>query len=581
VAALVDINGPQPRRFKLGPRTTLGRDPGNTIAFPDPLVSCTHAEIRRTPEGQYQLVNLSSTNGTYVRGTRVSAIVLVDGDEILMGSTSLRFDGRDNPVSTKEMAAPILFDQSPESRPTLKAVAREDVQLVAKEPFVPIRERGVVTSFRPQGELSDEAIRRDYEKLRAAYELSRALGGEEDLDAILERICETAIDLLRADRVAIMLIDPTSGKPVPRVAKQRDHSSEKIALSSTIINQVVSNQTAVLCDDIEQDNRFNRQQSVVLQGIRSAMCVPMLHEGELLGITHLDSKMATKVFDEQDLEVLSSIACQAAFAVKTALLKDHIRELERQRAAAIRELVSGASHFINNPLAVIRANVSLLTSWASELTGFHAAVRKSPSAPPELPQLMHEHNIEFIDGELSPMSFESLKASHRIGEVVEAMRLFDHRADDETEPVNLIELVDEVLESHRAAIAAVAQVHRQLAPCPPVRGERRRLVQMFANLVANAHEAIEPGAPEQNWLVVSTQVVGTNAYVTIDDTGRGLPPGDEDKVFVPFYTSRLDGSLGLGLAVAAEVARQHQGSIQMGPRDGGGTRVTVQLPIGS
>src|SRR5262249_52854025 len=76
LATLVDISGTGRREYALGPVTTLGRDPANSIAVTDPSVSRRHASIRRTPDGKYLLVDLGSTHGTYVAGRRTSEKVL-------------------------------------------------------------------------------------------------------------------------------------------------------------------------------------------------------------------------------------------------------------------------------------------------------------------------------------------------------------------------------------------------------------------------------------------------------------------------------------------------------------------------
>src|SRR5439155_15763129 len=74
---------------------TVGRDPGSAVPLVDPLVSRKHAVIRRQADGKFLLLDLGSTHGTYLGGKRVSGVLLSDGDEIRLGSTTLRFEDRD------------------------------------------------------------------------------------------------------------------------------------------------------------------------------------------------------------------------------------------------------------------------------------------------------------------------------------------------------------------------------------------------------------------------------------------------------------------------------------------------------
>ena len=105
-------------------------------------------------------------------------------------------------------------------------------------------------------------MRRDYEKLRLAYELGRSIGLEVDIDLLLEKIIMKAFDLIPADRGVILLME--DGVPQPRVAKARDGRTEQIVLSRSILNEVVQQKAAVLSSDASMDSRF--------QGARPSSC---------------------------------------------------------------------------------------------------------------------------------------------------------------------------------------------------------------------------------------------------------------------------------------------------------------------
>ena len=103
-------------------------------------------------------------------------------------------------------------------------------------------------------------------------------------------------------------------------------------LSNSIINEVIREKQAVLSSDATIDSRFSGAHSIIMQGIRSTMCVPLLHGVELLGIMNLDSQIATNAFSEKDLRIFTGIATQAAIAIQNARLAHKIEYEARTRA---------------------------------------------------------------------------------------------------------------------------------------------------------------------------------------------------------------------------------------------------------
>jgi adenylate cyclase len=312
MAKLILVSGPEVQEFELGPHNTLGRHPDNSIQILDRIISKEHAHITATPDGSYVLQDLGSLNGTFINAQRSQRQVLHDGDEITLGSTRL-----------------IFRDESPEEH----ALQRVTIAPGAMESHIQQRIAAEAdVDFRPEKELFDEqVIRGDYERLRIAHELARAVGSELDLDTLLQKILDKAFELLPADRGVILLMGD-DGAPVPRVAKQKKGSHEEILLSNSIINEVIREKQAVLSSDATIDSRFSGAHSIIMQGIRSTMCVPLLYGEELLGIMNLDSQIATNAFSEKDLRIFTAISTQAAIAIQNARLAHKIEHEARTRA---------------------------------------------------------------------------------------------------------------------------------------------------------------------------------------------------------------------------------------------------------
>ena len=313
MAKLVVTSGDTHQTYDLGPVNTLGRHPDNSIQILDRIISKEHCQILHTSGGHYLLRDLGSLNGTYIAGQRISEHVLKEGDEVVIGSTHLRFIEHSD-------AEQVL------KRVTFSPGATESH---VRQTLDPARGR----DFLPEKQIDDvEALRRDYEKLRISHELSRAIVGVLDLEQLLPRILDKSFELLAADRGVILLVDAL-GQLVPRYVKNRSgRNDEQIVLSNSILNEVAREKRAVLSSDATMDERFSGAHSIIMQGIRSTMCVPLLHADELLGIMHLDSRIAKNAFSEKDLQIFTSIANQAAIAIQNARLALNIEQETRTRA---------------------------------------------------------------------------------------------------------------------------------------------------------------------------------------------------------------------------------------------------------
>lgn len=565
-------------RHSLGSLTTLGRSKDNSIRLDDGAVSAHHAVIRAVSGGGYVLEDLGTTNGTFVGGAQVKERTLQEGDKITVGGISLSFSTRIAEGTPAPGAAqpPKTTTSGKLKRPS---TALHQVKMTVSEELASVRPTWEM-SAQGQHTMIEAApstgnLQQDYDRLLAGYELIHAIVGEDDLSVILNQIVNAVIDLMSVDRAAVLLVS-SDGKLVPQVALQKQRSREEFKVSTSILNYVIEHRSAVVCNDLGADERFSSSRSIIMHQVRSAMCVPMLHDGELVGVLHMDSLITNNTFNQESLEVVTTIANTAAYAVRTAMLKEQIRDIQRQQAEAMRAMISGASHFINNPLAVIRANLSMFEEWSGTMTQFHRGVEADPTKFSELKASL---GIDFIDEELAPMSRETAQSAARIGEIVRALYVFEHQNDPSAwSEFDVAELLREVMEEQKVAIAKVATAHLQLSPSL-VWGVRERLKLLVTNLVTNAWQAIEEGSVDTQWVVASCHVTGGRAHIAIDDTGRGIPVENRNRIFAPFDTDRLDGSLGLGLAVAAEVARQHSARLQVREREGGGTRLSLDLPV--
>ncbi len=189
MAKLILTSGEQRQEFELAAVNTIGRHPDNSIQILDRIISKEHAQVLKNPDGRFMLRDLGSLNGTYVGGSRVSDHILRHGDQLVLGSTHLTYVEQ---TETEESLNKVTIAPS-----SLESIVRHKVD--AQE---------ASRDFLPEKQMFDvEHLRRDYEKLRIAHELGRAIVGVLDLEELLPRILDKAFDLLPADRGVILLYD--------------------------------------------------------------------------------------------------------------------------------------------------------------------------------------------------------------------------------------------------------------------------------------------------------------------------------------------------------------------------------------
>ena len=226
------------------------------------------------------------------------------------------------------------------------------------------------------------------------------------------------------------------------------------------------------------------------------------------------------------------------------------------KLASIGELAAGVAHEINNPLAIIMATSGVIRDMLN-------------------PEFDLDHSPEAICKELSTIDTAATRAkgiTKRLQEMGKARMPVSVQCD-------LNALTAEVLERlQRVEFKGkhLEVVTRFAADLPQILAEPEPLRQVVGNILVNAADAIA----DKGTITVSTAMQDGMVSLTIADTGRGIPAGDLQRIFNPFFTTKGGGrGTGLGLSIAASIVKYLGGTIKVNSIPGAGSSFTVLLPV--
>ncbi len=229
------------------------------------------------------------------------------------------------------------------------------------------------------------------------------------------------------------------------------------------------------------------------------------------------------------------------------------------RLASMGSLAAGIAHEINNPLAYVIANLSLLREKL-----------------PALAAAAGDLCVSEVDEILGDMA----EGADRVRRVVRDLKVFSRSDEIETGPVELHPLLEFAINMAFTEIRHRARLVKDYGQdVPAVEGNRAKLGQVFLNLLVNAAQSIREGDVDRNEIrIVTRRDPLGRAVVEVHDTGQGIPADSLSRVFVPFFTTKAIGvGTGLGLSISQGIVSALGGCISVKSEVGRGTVFTVVL----
>jgi two-component system, NtrC family, sensor kinase len=546
VLILTVIQGPdRGRKFELPSNEPqlIGRS-SEALPIRDNTVSRRHAEL--TPdEGQWYIRDLTSQNGTYLNGVRLSERArLKGGDQIRVGSTLFVFGKSDagDEFEFVRLARPAEMDTSVE-----RTLASNEDSVILAEP-------------EPRAAAVDH--------LRIIYKLTTLTTRTMEKQQLLRAVMDLAFNEFHAERGFIMLCDGPAGFPRteplrPAVVKYKkpplDRDSKQINVSRTILNHAIRKGEGVLSTNAMTDPRFAKGDSVQRLHIRSAICSPIKFHDRTFGAIYIDSSLANYTFTDEQLSLMNAIGQHTGLALGNAEL--YQQKLQSERLAAIGETVASLSHSIKNILQGLRGGADVV-----------------------------EMGLKKDDLKIAKGGWEILKRNlDRIVSLTLNMLAFSRQRTVQVELTRLGPMLEEcaqLLEGQCNArqVALIVDADPEM---PPIPIDPSLIHQAIMNLMTNAVEAVQPEAgivtARATYHPAGSRGDGSpaSAEIAVIDNGPGIPEDRRNRIFEPFQTTKGTRGTGLGLAVTKRIVEEHRGLLRLESAEGQGTTFRLILPADS
>lgn len=312
-------------------------------------------------------------------------------------------------------------------------------------------------------------------------------------------------------------------------------------------------------------------------------------------ITNSEAPVEIPVTSETEIGLLTESfnTMSRNIARARAELKNKIIELEKanlqikdtqtklvhnSKMISLGQLVAGVAHELNNPIGFIYSNMSHLREYADKLMRYAEEAEKNPH---NIHRLQKELEIDFIKEDLPKLVRSCEDGARRTRDIVLGLRNFSRLEAAELKELDVHESLESTLNLIKGEMKGRIEVIRNFGNIPKVKCFSSQINQVFMNLLSNAVQAIDGNG--RIWISTKTTRVrgkGEMVSISIQDSGKGMTPEVQEKIFDPFFSTKGVGQgTGLGLSITYGIVLNHGGDILVKSQPGTGTEFIVTIPV--
>jgi two-component system NtrC family sensor kinase len=449
--------------------------------------------------------------------------------------------------------------------------------------FTPLRER-------VQSLIDRLFFRGRYDYRELLREISGRLASLLDLPQIRELLIGAIREAMQVERLTLILAE--GGVFRLYNGKEKGGAGEELSEEISLLMRILEMEKRPLSRAMVERRRVDDADRKILKRIfeylGAVLVIPLPAREGLAGLIALGQKRSGELFVDEDLELLTTMANQAATAIenarsyealaalnrdlerkvekRTAALREALAEKDRtqkqlirsESLAAIGQLVSGTAHELNNPIA---GAMSLVETSVETIAGWEMQAEKKEEVLDDL---------RFSIGEL-----------RRAAAIIRSLLDLSRQTQTYVEAVDMNRVVDDALRVlHNQYKSLPMEIVKEYDDAlPAVEGNFANLGQVLINVILNALQALPEGRGQ---IILTTRRPSADTVIVeCRDTGIGISEVSLKDIFKPFFTTKTVGQgTGLGLYLSHEIIRRHNGQIHVASEEGRGTVVTIELPCG-
>lgn len=410
-----------------------------------------------------------------------------------------------------------------------------------------------------------EALEQRIGYLERIVKISQILNSTLSLEPLLQIIIQAATELTATEACSILLIEKnTKELRFAEVSGGLTNELKKISvpMETSIAGWIVLKERPLLIRDAKNDPRWHRgvDESTDFE-TKSILGVPLKLRDQVIGVLEVINKKAEEGFNQDDIQITTTLAAQAAIAIENARLLDELQQAYREISELDRikgDFVSVASHELRTPLSVVLGYASFLrdnvSGQASEqLEIVLSSAMRLRALIDDMVNLRHIQTDD-VQLDLSIFSFRQL--------ILEVIQEFSDLAKGKRQ----------ILTSRFVPNDSLLNIE----------ADRQKLYLILANLVSNAIKFTGEGGR----IHLNLELKGHEYWLNVIDTGIGIAKTEYHRIFDQFYqvepslTRKYQG-MGLGLSITKGMVEVHKGRIWVESVVGKGSNFTIVLPSAS